>query len=145
MVWTRAGPDHLALPDLDLRADTWEAPHLSVAERRFLTALPNRRVKDVPGLGEMLFCHASPCSDAEFLTSLTAACRFDAARVGVAQQVVVYGHPHVPLDRLVTGVRVLIPGSVGLAYSEAGSHWMMPGVGSCSAGPMMTGSVPQRT
>jgi diadenosine tetraphosphatase ApaH/serine/threonine PP2A family protein phosphatase len=46
---------------------------------------------------------------------------------GVAEQVVVCGHTHMPFDRLVNRRRVINPGSVGMAYGPPGAYWALLG------------------
>lgn len=70
----------------------------------------------VPGLGAVLFCHATPSSDLPILTRATP--EEDAARElgDVAADVVVCGHTHVQYDRRVGDVRLVNAGSVGMPY-----------------------------
>jgi hypothetical protein len=48
---------------------------------------------------------------------------WNAALDGVEERGVVLGHTHMPFDRLVTGRRVVNPGSVGMAYGPPGAYW----------------------
>ncbi len=71
---------------------------------------------DVPAVGRVLFCHATPTSDLPILTRITP--DEDAARElgGVAADLVVCGHTHVQYDRRVGQMRLVNAGSVGMPY-----------------------------
>ena len=79
------------------------------------------------GLGDVLFCHATPRSDLEIFTRLTAEDRLFPAFAGVDAAVVVCGHTHMPFDRTVRGIRVVNAGSVGMPFGEPGADWLLLG------------------
>lgn len=81
----------------------------------------------VYGLGEALFCHATPRSDAEIFTRLTAEERLFDAFDAVDAPLVVCGHTHMPFDRAVRGIRVVNAGSVGMPFGEPGAYWLIVG------------------
>jgi predicted phosphodiesterase len=104
------------------------ASHFSEDERRELSALPERVILDVDGLGETLFCHASPRNDLDIVTPGTPDERFALLLEGVSQRVVVAGHTHMQLDRPADGVRWINPGSVGMPYEgEVAAFWALLG------------------
>ncbi|HEY6759318.1 MAG TPA: metallophosphoesterase family protein [Baekduia sp.] len=75
----------------------------------------------------VLFCHATPTSDVEILTRVSAPERYAAALAGVAgSSLVVAGHTHQQDDRVVGGVtRFVNAGSVGLPYEGDGAaRWL---------------------
>jgi putative phosphoesterase len=79
----------------------------------------------------VLFCHASPRSDDELLTRISAPERWSEALAGVQAPVVVAGHTHQQDDRVVDGVRFVNAGSVGLPYegsADACWLWIADGV-----------------
>ena len=83
---------------------------------------------DVDGLGRVLFCHGSPRSNEEILTSVSPDNRFAAALAEVEATVVVGGHTHVQFDRRVAGRRVVNAGSVGMPYEgRPGAFWALIG------------------
>jgi ribosomal protein uS13 len=84
-------------------------------------------VVEVDGLGEVLFCHASPRSDEEIFTALSPAERLRPMLEGVPQRVVVCGHTHMQFDRVVDGTRVINAGSVGMPYGRPGAYWLLLG------------------
>jgi putative phosphoesterase len=106
----------------------WTAGQLERRHRDFLASLPETLVLHVPGLGEVLFCHASPRSDEELFTALTPAERLRPMLEGLTQPVVVCGHTHMQFDRAVDGVRLVNAGSVGMPYEGTpGAYWALLG------------------
>ena len=79
------------------------------------------------GLGEVLFCHATPRSDVEIFTRLTAEERLFDAFDGVTTPIVVCGHTHMQFDRMIRGIRVVNAGSVGMPFGEPGAYWLLLG------------------
>jgi predicted phosphodiesterase len=101
---------------------------LSEEDRHELSQLPATVVLDIDGLGETLFCHASPRNDLDIITPGTPAGRFATLLEGVSQRVVVAGHTHMQDDRVVDGVRWINPGSVGMPYEgEVAAFWAILG------------------
>ena len=64
-----------------------------------MAALPPLASVEVDGLGDVLFCHASPRNDEEIVTPLSPESRIAPMLAGVAQSTVVLGHTHVQFDR----------------------------------------------
>jgi predicted phosphodiesterase len=95
--------------------------------RDLLDGLPLTVTLDVDGLGPVLFCHATPRRDDEFVLVDSPMAVWDRALVGVEEQVVVMGHTHMPFDRLVGGRRAVNPGSVGMSYGAPGACWALLG------------------
>ena len=82
-------------------------------------------------VGGVLFCHATPRSDEELVTRISPAARWSEVLAGVGAALVVAGHTHQQDDRLVSGVRFVNAGSVGLPYEgdgEARWLWIEDGV-----------------
>jgi predicted phosphodiesterase len=97
--------------------------------RDMLDGLPLTVTLDVDGLGQTLFCHASPRRDEEMLLVDSPPDRWEAAWSGLdpGVGVVVCGHTHMQFDRLAAGRRVINPGSVGMPYGPPGAHWALLG------------------
>jgi predicted phosphodiesterase len=105
------------------------ASQLSDEDQRFLVRLPQTLKLEVDGLGETLFCHASPRNDLDIVTPGTPDARFAELLEGVAERVVVAGHTHMQDDRPVDGVRWINPGSVGMPYEgEVAAFWAILGL-----------------
>lgn len=105
----------------------WCAAQLSRDHRDFLASfLPTVPVQ-IDGLGRVLFCHGSPRSDVEMMTSETPEQRLRELTAGVDARVIVCGHTHMPFDRNAGRVRVINPGSVGMPYGRPGAYWALLG------------------
>jgi predicted phosphodiesterase len=94
----------------------------------FLYTLPGRVEVDVDGLGQVLFCHATPRNDLDLVTPLTPDERLAGILAGVSARAVVAGHTHMQDDRRAAGVRWVNAGSVGMPYEDLpGSYWALLG------------------
>jgi predicted phosphodiesterase len=101
---------------------------LSAEQVRFLHGLPASVRLTVDGLGEVLFCHATPRSDVDFFSDETPEERLLPHLAGAGAATVVCGHSHLQFERQVGGVRVVNAGSVGMAYAdEPGAYWALLG------------------
>ena len=108
----------------------WMAASHSPEDRAFVTGFEQTVSVDVEGLGPTCFCHGSPRSDIECVTEVTPAERVREFMTGIDERVVVTAHVHVQYDRVVDGVRLLSPGSVGLSYEgRPGAYWALLGPG----------------
>jgi predicted phosphodiesterase len=104
------------------------AGRISRAQRDFLAGLAPTVVLDVDGLGETLFCHGSPSSDTERITTATPDARLRRILEGVGESVVVCGHTHRQFDRRIDTWRVVNAGAVGLPYEgRAAAFWAVLG------------------
>src|SRR5205823_8154718 len=92
-----------------------------------LAEWPATLTLDVDGLGETLFCHATPRSDEELVSQMSPPERWADVLGGVEQQTIVCGHTHLQFDLSVDGVRVVNPGSVGNPTAEPGAYWAVLG------------------
>jgi putative phosphoesterase len=110
------------------RASAFAAAALSETQRDFIAGFEDTVALELAELGATLFCHGSPRSDSEILTTLTTPQRLREALAGVAQRVVVCGHTHRQFDRAVDDHRVVNAGSVGVPYEgRAGAYWALLG------------------
>jgi putative phosphoesterase len=110
------------------RSAAFAAARISPSQRDFLDRFEPTVVLEVDGLGEVLFCHGSPRSDTEIITTATAPERLRRILAGVEQRVVVGGHTHRQFDRRVDGWRVVNAGSVGIPYEgRSGAYWALLG------------------
>jgi hypothetical protein len=82
---------------------------------------------EVPGLGEVLFCHATPRSDTEIFTRLTPEECLLPVFEGLNVPLVVCGHTHMQFDRTIGRVRVVNAGSVGMPFGKPGAYWLFLG------------------
>jgi predicted phosphodiesterase len=111
-----AMPTWLAERDANFR---WTVERLSYADCEFLRDLPPRLEMDVPGYGRIVAVHANLADDE---TSLLPDAPDDELRshlAGLDARMLLYGHIHRPVDRVVDSVRLVNDGSVGLPLDGA--------------------------
>jgi predicted phosphodiesterase len=118
-----------AVPETVREALRWTAGELLPAHETWLAGWPRTLRVEIPGLGETLFCHATPRSDTEIFTRLTPEDRVAPAFAGVDAPLAVCGHTHMPFDREVGPVRVVNAGSVGMPFGRTGADWLLLGPG----------------
>lgn len=122
-----AHPGSAQVPER-VRADLqWTASDLSNEDFECLAGWPATLHVDIPHLGDVLFCHATPRDDNEIFTRLTPEDRVAPAFAGVRSPVVVCGHTHMQFDRRVGPTRVVNAGSVGMPFGEPGAYWLLIG------------------
>ena len=108
--------------------ERWLRDQHSEATHAFLDTFVDSAVVTVTGLGAVRFCHGSPRSDIELITSETPAERMRALMEGVSEKVLVSGHTHLQFDRRVADLRSVNPGSVGMPYHRLrGAFWALFG------------------
>jgi predicted phosphodiesterase len=112
------------------REAVWVASRLTAAHRDLLATFSPNVSLGVDGLGEVLFCHASPRSDEDIITPATTDARLEPMLASCAADVIVGGHTHVQMDRATRHHRVVNAGSVGMPYEDlAGAYWTLLGDG----------------
>lgn len=127
LVGIRAGGE-CAIPD---PIAPWAAAQLRDDQVDRLAGLPTSVTLPVAGLGDVLFCHATPRDDEEVVLVDSRLERWAEVLAGVPPRVgtVVCGHTHMPYARLVDRRLVVNPGSVGMPYGGAGAYWALLGPG----------------
>jgi predicted phosphodiesterase len=105
----------------------WTAQQVHPDYDDVLRSWPRTRALHVPGLGQVLFCHGTPRSETECFTRLTPEDSLGPAFEGVEASVVVCGHTHMQFDRVVSGIRVVNAGSVGMPFGHTGADWLLLG------------------
>jgi predicted phosphodiesterase len=94
-----------------------------------LESWPLTTTIDIEGLGQVLFCHATPRNEVEIFTRVTPEERLLPVFAGVDAAVVVCGHTHMQFDRMVGRLRVINAGSVGMPFATTGADWLLLGPG----------------
>ena len=108
----------------------WAAGELDRERLDWMGGLPPLSSVEIDGLGDVLFCHASPRSDEEIVTPLSPESRIAPMLAGLTQRTVVLGHTHVHFDLRVAGKRLVNAGSVGMPYADsAAAYWALLGPG----------------
>jgi putative phosphoesterase len=104
----------------------WSAHQLYPKYEELLASWAKTFRVEVDGLGEVLFCHATPRDDNEIFTRLTKEERLLPIFEGLNVALVVCGHTHMQFDRMVGSIRVVNAGSVGMPFGEPGAYWLLP-------------------
>jgi predicted phosphodiesterase len=119
--WYRATPEQWREPV------RWTAQQLSREQEPLLASWPATCRVEIAGLGEVLFCHATPHNDTEIFTRLTPEDQLLPIFEGVNAPLVICGHTHMQFDRQVGQTRVVNAGSVGMPFAEPGAYWLLLG------------------
>jgi putative phosphoesterase len=122
-----AGTESQEVPEQFREVMRWTAQQLYPEDERALGSWPKTLRVEIRGLGEVLFCHATPRSDTEVFTRLTPEERLAPVFEGLGVAVVVCGHTHMQFDRTIGTVRVVNAGSVGMPFGEPGADWLLLG------------------
>lgn len=125
-----AGGDIREVPEGFREVIHWTAHELEPQHRPLLASWPLTCQLDIDGLGEVLFCHATPRNDTECFTRLTPEDRLLPVFADVTAPTVVCGHTHMQFDRTVGPLRVINAGSVGMPFAApSGAYWLQLGPG----------------
>jgi putative phosphoesterase len=127
--FVRGNADRAVGTDLDSRGEWMDSMH-TPEDRAFMSGFEATVLVEIDGLGPTCLCHGSPRSDEECVTERTPAVRVHEFMAGIDAGAVVSGHVHVSYDRVVDGIRIIGPGSVGLPYESgpgAGARWALLG------------------
>jgi|SRR5690625_840804 len=104
----------------------WVAEQLTQSQRDFLSELPTTITIPVDGLGDVLFCHATPRSDEEIFTPLTSQEHLNNIFSGIQQKIVICGHTHMQFERNADGIQIFNAGSVGMPFADKpGAYWIL--------------------
>jgi len=103
----------------------WSAATLTSAHARVLREWPPSLRMDVPGVGRVLFVHATPANDVDIFTERTPEDVLRRTFAGVDADVVLCGHTHIQFTRDVDACRIVNAGSVGMPFDAAGAYWAL--------------------
>ena len=118
-----------AVPEPYRESMRWNAAQLQPEDVARLAGWPSTLRLPVRGLGEVLFCHATPRNDVEIFTRATPEDRLLPIFGTLDVPLAVVGHTHMQFDRTVGDVRVVNAGSVGMPFGEPGAYWLLLGPG----------------
>ena len=121
------GVEPLSVPAEFRDAIAWNATELHPEFEPLLAGWPQILRLALGGLGDVLFCHATPRSDNEIFTRLTPEPRLVPIFGRLNVVVAVCGHTHMQFDRLVGQTRVVNAGSVGMPFGDPGAYWLLIG------------------
>jgi putative phosphoesterase len=122
-----AGREPPNIPERYWPAMKWTAHELYPEYARLLAGWQKALQTQISGVGEVLFCHATPRNENEVFTRLTPEERLSPIFEGLAASVVICGHTHMQFDRTVGRVRVVNAGSVGMPFGKPGAYWLLLG------------------
>ncbi len=115
------------LPEEAREAVRWVAQQITPEDESLLASWPKTLRVQILGLGDVLFCHATPRNDTEIFTRLTPDERLVPVFEALNVAVVVCGHTHMQFDRMIGRIRVLNAGSVGMPFGKPGAYWLLLG------------------
>ncbi len=121
------GADAYPLPEQVREIIRWTAQQLPAEHVRILSSWPKTLRLELPGLGEVLFCHATLRNENECFTRLTPERLLLPLFQGLHVSLVVCGHTHMQFDRMVGTTRVVNAGSVGMPFGETVADWLLLG------------------
>jgi predicted phosphodiesterase len=122
-----SGREPTSVPEQFRGPVRWVAEQLDPEHEPLLASWPPTLRVAIDGLGEVLFCHATPRSDMEIFTRLTPEDRLLPIFDGLNVPLVICGHTHMPFDRRIGTTRVVNAGSVGMPFGEPGADWLLLG------------------
>ena len=122
-----AGKGTSTVPEQFREIVRWTAQQLHPDHERLLAGWPMTLHIEICGLGEALFCHATPRSDAEIFTRLTPEDHLLPIFAEHKVSVIICGHTHMQFDRMIGNIRVVNAGSVGMPFGQPGAYWLLLG------------------
>jgi predicted phosphodiesterase len=123
----RSGGGTPTLPEPLRRLLRWTGEQLSNEEAAFVEAWPATVTLAINGIGDVLFCHATPRNDTDIFTAQTPDAPLIPLFANIDAALIVCGHTHMTFDRTIGGARVVNAGSVGMPLGEPGAHWLLLG------------------
>ncbi|HKY52955.1 MAG TPA: metallophosphoesterase family protein [Anaerolineales bacterium] len=120
---TSGGP----LPEQYRPVYRWTVQQLYPEFELVLASWPKTLRLEIPELGDILFCHATPRSETEVFTRLTPEEKLLPMFDELNASIVVCGHTHMQFDRMIGRTRVVNTGSVGEPYGNPGAYWLLLG------------------
>jgi predicted phosphodiesterase len=112
-------------PELWREPVRWTAQQLGTHHQRLIEGWPRNCRITIPGLGDVLFCHATPRNDTEIFTRLTSDGWLLPIFEGPGVAMVVCRHTHMQFDRMIGTTRVVNAGSVGMPFGKPGADWLL--------------------
>jgi predicted phosphodiesterase len=117
------------VPDRYRPTIEWVARQLEDEQAEFIATWPMTVSLSIPGLGDVLFCHATPRNEFEIFLPTTAEEKLLPVFGTVKESMVVCGHSHIQFDRTVGRHRIVNAGSVGMPFGPPGADWLLLGPG----------------
>ena len=121
------GKMNTIIPEAFRETMEWNAAQLTDADQKRIASWPLTTKVRIDGLGDVLFCHATPRNDTEIFTSTTSEDKLRRLFDPLDVNVVVCGHTHMQFDRMIGATRVVNAGSVGMPFDVPGAYWLLLG------------------
>lgn len=116
-----------AVPAYFHDAMRWNAAQLTPQHAETIALWPLTRRLHVGGIGDVVFCHATPRSDSEIFTRQTPDATLLSLFEPLKAHAVVCGHTHMQHQRTVGTTRIINAGSIGASFQGAGAYWLLLG------------------
>jgi predicted phosphodiesterase len=116
-----------AVPGHFHEAMRWNAAQLNEDDAKRIAQWPLTRRLHVGGIGDVLFCHATPRNDSEIFMRTTADATLLPIFEPLGVHAVVCGHTHMQHQRTVGTTRIINAGSIGASFQGPGAYWLMLG------------------
>jgi len=116
-----------AVPAYFHEAMRWNAAQLTEDDARKIAQWPLTRRLHVGGIGDVLFCHATPRNDNEIIMRTTADATLLPMFEPLGVHAVVCGHTHMQHQRTVGTTRIINAGSIGASFQGPGAYWTLMG------------------
>lgn len=123
----RRGVESAVIPEQFREMMRWVAGQLDDELEKWIASWPKTTRDDVQGLGDVMFCHATPLSDTEMFSRQTSEALLLPIFEGIDEPIVVCGHTHRQFDRMIGKTRVINAGSVGMPFGATGAYWLLLG------------------
>lgn len=101
------------------------AKKLSAKQADFIASWQLSLTLKVNGLGDVLFCHATPNSDTYIFTRDTAEEELNPLFSDLEASTVICGHTHMQFKRKIANTRVFNAGSVGMPFAKQAAFWLL--------------------
>jgi predicted phosphodiesterase len=121
------GSGATSVPEQFREGMLWNAQQLASEEQQLIATWPATARVNVEGVGDVLFCHATPQNDTQIFTTSTPVERLLPMFETVDASIVVCGHTHMQFDRKIGDLRLVNAGSVGMPFGEPGAYWLLLG------------------
>jgi putative phosphoesterase len=119
------GKEMSTVPEQYKEIMRWTAEQLTPEYERLLSNWQKTIAMEIQGIGDVMFCHATPRDDNEIFTKLTPEENLLHIFQDVKASLVVCGHTHIQFDRMIGNVRVVNAGSVGMPFGKTGADWLL--------------------
>lgn len=116
-----------AVPPYFHDAMRWNASQLTDEHAKRIAQWPLTLRLHVGGIGDVLFCHATPRNDNEIILRTTTDATLLSMFEPLGVHAVVCGHTHMQHQRTVGTTRIINAGSIGASFQGPGAYWALMG------------------